>query len=390
MKSINTPKASETTRKDTMQLLREQGFDAIVGVGGFINLAVNPEHDVIHRTAVYAPPVEGAVGGQKYKLAMQALQLANSTNLQVEPWTPRMIAAYTTLDIDLLNGYDHVHTLFDAFSGYDGAFETTMEGFEKDPFGAKVNIRNEMIKYLGPRITMMTDYNLPITTDSERYLIVVQVNDAVAFRPALERLMNKDPEAQRKALKDIPYWEIVPEEEVHDLGGLESELGGPSPGEKREGDRVLQRSAVCLHDSVLLIASDVEFLKIAIAGVPPQESLAASYDFEAVMQSLRDIAPPEQSSWSFCRTDESVRPIYELLRAGKMPESNTFVGRLLNEILTSEEDQTRGILRKQQVDGKTLPSFELARRYFGPAGRSIRSAEDGWFITGVVLSKAGQ
>lgn len=391
MDSRNAPKQIEAERKDTMQILREQGFDAIVGIGGYVNLAVDAEHDAIHRTAVYAPPVQGKEARpEKYNLAMNIMRLANGGNLQVEPWAPRMIAAYTTLNLDILHAYDHVHTLFDAFSGYEGAFETTMEGFEKDPFGPKVKIREEVVKYLGQRITIMTDYQLPITPDSERYLFAIEVADSGALRLALERLMDKDPDAQRKDLNGTPYWEIVPEEEVHDLGGLEGALGGTPRQESEEDERVLQRSAICLHDNTLLIASDVEFLKVAIAGVPPQESLSASYDFEAVMQSLRTHAPQQQSSWSFCRTEESVRPIYELLRAGKMPESNTFIGRMLNEVLTSEEDESRGILRKQQVDGKTLPSFELARRYFGPAGRSIRSDDDGWFISGVVLSKAGQ
>lgn len=388
-KSLDPPKDGERDRKDTMQILREQGFDAILGVGGYVNLAVDAEHDVIHRTAVYAPPVKPGAK-EEYNLAMQIMQLPNGQNLQVEPWAPRMIAAYTTLNLDILNGYDHVHTLFDAFSGYDGAFETSMEGFEKDPFGPKVNIRKEVIQFLGQRVTMMTDYKLPITPDSERYLFAIDVKDPTALKLALERLMDKDPDAQRKDLNGIAYWEIVPEQEEVDLGGLEGGLGGAPRNESEEEERVLQRSAVCLHGSTLLVGSDVEFLKIAIAGVPPQESLSASYDFEAVMQSLRSHAPPVQSSWSFTRTDESVRPIYELLRAGKMPESNTFLGRLLNELLTSEEDESKGILRKQQVDGKTLPSFELARRYFGPAGRSIRSDDDGWFICGVVLSKAGQ
>jgi hypothetical protein len=388
MKSINPPEEGE--RKGTMQILREQGFDAILAVGGFVNLVVDEEHDIVHRTAIYAPPVPSKVGqAQKYNLAMNILKLGNGGDLQVEPWAPRMIAAYTTLNLDLLNGYDHVHTLFDAFSGYEGAFETTMEGFEKDPFGPKINIRNELLQHLGERITIMTDYTLPITTDSERYLFAFEAKDPVALRRALERLMDKDPDAERKDLNGTPYWEIVPEEEVHDLRGLEGPLGGPARDEPKDEERVLQRSAVCLHDGILLVASDVEFLKVAITGVPPQESLAASYDFEAVMQSLRTYAPPLQCSWSFCRTDESVRPIYELLRAGKMPESNTFLGRMLNELLTSEEEEARGKLRKQQVDGRTLPNFELARRYFGPAGRSIRADEDGWLITGVVLSKAG-
>ena len=49
--------------------------------------------------------------------------------------------------------------------------------------------------------------------------------------------------------------------------------------------------------------------------------------------------------------------------------------------------RTQGVPRKQKIDGSTLPSFEMVRRYFGPTGRVLRSDEDGWFLTGAVLNK---
>jgi hypothetical protein len=50
-------------------------------------------------------------------------------------------------------------------------------------------------------------------------------------------------------------------------------------------------------------------------------------------------------------------------------------------------ERTEGILRKQRVDGSKLPNFEAVRRYFGPAGRVMRSEKDGWFMSGAVLNK---
>ncbi len=89
----------------------------------------------------------------------------------------------------------------------------------------------------------------------------------------------------------------------------------------------------------------------------------------------------------FIRTDEAYRPIYELLRQGKMPESETLLGRLLNRLLTPSDDEEEGILRKQKIDGRKLPDFEMVRRYFSPAGTIVRSSDDGWFIVGATLSK---
>ena len=89
----------------------------------------------------------------------------------------------------------------------------------------------------------------------------------------------------------------------------------------------------------------------------------------------------------FGRIDEEVRPTFELIRQGKMPESKTMLGKLLNNMLTTEAERKEGILRKQRVDGSSLPSFEAVRRYFGPPGHVVRSDKDGWFVTGAVLNK---
>jgi len=63
------------------------------------------------------------------------------------------------------------------------------------------------------------------------------------------------------------------------------------------------------------------------------------------------------------------------------------MGRMLNRLLTPSDDEDEGILREQKIDGRTLPEFEMVRRYFGPSGTFVRSDEDGWFIVGATLSK---
>lgn len=389
-------------RKDSLTIFREQGFDAIQGLGGHIALAVTAEQDIIHRTAIYAPPVQGdksLPAAQKYRLGMRMAELPNSRNLPVEKWVPRMTATYTTLSLDILNAYDHVATLFDALSGYEGSFQRTIDSFDEDPYGPEIKVREELVQHLGKRVTMMTDYKLPIDVDCERYAFVVEVTNPDALRAPLDKLMKTDGAVSRE-VNGQPFWELVPEDEMPggdvDGGLLEADpiddvAGGEDQGFSDDGEeRLLRRAAVCLRGGQLIVASDVEFLADVLFGVDPRESLAASYDFQAAMRSLGELAPWERCSYSFFRTDESIRPSYELIRKGLMPQSRTFFGRLLNELLTTEEDEEQRIVRKQRIDGAALPSFEVARRYLGPATRAIRTDGDGWFITGVILSKAGQ
>ncbi|MGI9458062.1 MAG: hypothetical protein ACR2NU_15965 [Aeoliella sp.] len=383
---------------DRIQQLREQGFDAVLGVGGFVNVSFDEKHDFIHRTVVYAPPVADATDGKKYLLGMNILRLPNRNGLDLHNWTPRMIARYTTLNIDLLQAFDNVGTLFDSIvAGYDGAFDTAMERFEKDPFGPKIKFRQDIIACLGnadptagTRVCLMIDHTLPIDTESERFLTAIEVKPGTAQRLgiALGKYLEKDGYVQ-KILEGREIWEFQPEEE-EDFDAVLGDGGlfGDEELEDDDDDRLLTRSAVCVTDGQLFIASDVEFLRFAFQQAAQNESLSEAFDYLSVEESLAKLAPAQRCGWSFNRTDESLRPVYVLLREGRMPESESFFGRLLNELLTSPDDQKNQLLRDQRIDGSELPSFELARRYFGPSGRSIRSDDDGWLITGVLLNKA--
>jgi hypothetical protein len=397
-RTLNTEPA-DPDKKDNMTILREQGFGAIQGVGGHVALALDPQRDIAHHTVIYAPPKAGAKGkraADKYELAMRMAELPNAAKpITVEPWAPRNVASYKALNVDVQNAFDHVGPLFDAFAGYKDAFKTTMDNFEKDPYGPQINLRKEVIEHLGQRVTIMTDYTLPITADSERYLLVFEVKNAKALEAPLAKWMESDG-AEVRELRGVAYWEIVPEDESLTSADLDAgllPLDGSSPAENdgpQREERVLRRAAVCLHDGRLAIGSDAEFLATALFGALPGEALAEAPDLAATRAALDSLAPAQRSAWTFTRNDESVRPSYELIRAGKMPEAETFFGRLLNQMLTSEEEEEAGAHRQQKIDGSTLPSFEMARRYFGPSARSVRSDDDGWLMTGVVLSKAAE
>lgn len=387
-------------KKDMVETLAGQGFDAIRGVGGLVAVAASPSHDFEHHTFASAPPKRGSKeqpAAEKYDLAMRMLDLPNDAEPlsgsapPVELWAPRQVATYKLVHLKLKNAFEHLDTLFDAVAGYSDAFEKMLAGFEKDPYGPKINIREEVIPYLGERVVIMTDYTLPITPDCERYLIAVDVTDLEALRSPIDRWLENDG-AERKELDGVPYWEMVPQEELlvddSELDLLELDEPDPRPAKAERNERVLRRAAVCLHKGRLVIGSDADFLRQALFGVAAGESLAESYDLRAAIESLASLAPGERCAWNFTRNDESLRPTYELLREGRMPEAQTFFGRFLNRVLTTDEEREFDAVREQKVDGSTLPSFELARRYFGPSARSVRNEDDGWLITGVVLSKA--
>ncbi|QDT00007.1 hypothetical protein [Adhaeretor mobilis] len=377
--------------KDYLKILTEQGFGAVQGAGGFVNLAVQGNYEILHRTAVYAPAT--TTGDDKYTLAMRMMNFPNGGELLPKESIPRKLASYRTFNVDLKAAFDNFDSLFDAIAGYDDAFASMIKGLEEDPYGPRVKVRDEFIQHLGQRLTLVTDYELPITTSSERFLFSIDVTNQQAIANAVKKFMEADPDAHLRTLDGHQVWEIMePEDDFEDLEIGIVEFDPLAPAEPEVVDEapasgISQASAVCVADGKLMVASHMDFLRKVLQDKPTEETLAGAGDFNEVDAAMRQLLQGAVCARCFIRSDEAYRPTYELLRQGAMPRSKTLLGRVLNRMLTPPEDEDEGILRKQKIDGRTLPSFEVVRRYFSPGGTVVRSDEDGWFVVGAMLSK---
>lgn len=390
VQSLLTPQQRAQRGKDYVTILRSQGFDAIQAMGGFVNLAVNGSFDVVHRTSVYAPPVKG--GQPKYELAMQMMNLPNVASLDPQPCIPSQLASYRTFNIDMQNAYKYFGSLFDAIAGYEDAFRDVIEGLQTDPYGPQVQVEEEFIRHLGTRVTMCTEYELPITTKSERFLLMIQVQDQQAVDATVKKFMQADPNARARDLNGLQVWEIMPPEEaVPELEiGLDpapAQQGGGHGAGGALGPNAMSTSAVCVKDGHLFIASHLSYLEKILAVKAPAEQLGNTADYKQIDAALDQLVQGPIAVKTFRRSQEAYRPTYELLRAGKMPQAETLLGRILNRLLTTPEDEEEGIVRKQKIDARSLPEFDSVRHYFNPAGLAVRSVDDGWFVTGATLAK---
>lgn len=378
--------------QDTAKILRDSGFDAIQAAGGFINLLVEGHIEIVDRTAVYAPPAPGKENDAlRWTKSMRMLQLPNADGLQPQSWVPRLLANYTTFQLDIMAAFDNVGPLFDAMQDHENAWKNTLDAWANDPYGAHVDVRQEFIANMGKRITLLTDYDAPITVDSERSLFAIEAKDESALAAALEKWMTKESNVVRRELGPYVIWERTQEDidevnvAVPGFTPIQDGNGNANNDDKRE--RVLPNSAVTVALGQMMMASDINFLKEILGGFGQRDMLASAADYQQVVATVNQLAPGPHSVLVFGRTDEEVRPTFELIRVGKMPEAKTILGKALNNLLTTDVERTAGQLRKQRVDGTSLPSFEAVRRYLGPAGHVVRSDKDGWFITGALLNK---
>ncbi|NQT17031.1 MAG: hypothetical protein HQ582_30015 [Planctomycetes bacterium] len=157
----------------------------------------------------------------------------------------------------------------------------------------------------------------------------------------------------------------------------------PPQGQGGE-DRLFPNAAVTVAYGHLMIASHYDFMTKVLGQVDKRHMLARSVDYKMVDATFDKLAPDKLAARLFTRTDQEYRPTYELMRQGKMPESETIMGQLLNTVFTTGAS---GATRQQEIDASKAPPFDFVRRYLGPAGLFATVEDDGWFFKGFTLPK---
>jgi hypothetical protein len=365
-----------------LDVAKKQGFIGLRGIGGFVS--VNAENtQVTHRTAIVAPP--------PFAKSLKMLRFVNNRDFTPPAWVPREIATYTTFYADVLNAFDNFGPLFDELfgQGEKGVWVDTLKGLKDDPDGPQIDLREELFVNLDNRIIVLTDYQLPITTTSERLLFAIQTKDEKRVAAAIKKAMDKDETVRRRVFEGHVIWESVPEEKKPaespriELGRV-PKLGPDEEEEEEQAPKLLPNQAVTVANGYLMVASNYDFLVKVLHPVDLRETLAKDVDYRVVEATSAQKGAGQDFLWGFSRTDEEYRPTYELLRQGKMPESQSILGRILN---TAADSGKKGELRKQQVDGSKMPDYDFVRRSLGPSGTFGAAEPNGWFFKGYVLPK---
>ena len=370
--------------KDMLDILKNQGFTAIQGIGGFLSVDVN-NTQVLHRTAIYAPP--------PYEKSMKMLKFVNNGDFTPPAWVPREIATYTTVCADLLYAFDHFGPLFDELfgEGETDVWKDTLEGLRDDPDGPRIDLRAELFANLDQRIIALSDYHLPITPTSERLLFAIQTKDQAKVAAAIQKAMGKDDTVRRRVFEGHVIWESIPPEKkptttpVIELGRVPALGPDEVEEDEEEAPRLLPNQAVTVANGYLMIASHYDMLTKILHPVDSADTLAKDLDYRVIEAANAQLGSGQGFLWSFSRTEDEYRPTYELIRQGKMPQGETMLARILNTFVNGK--RTEGSPRTQQIDGSKMPEFDYVRRNLGPGGGFGFAEPDGWFIKGYILPK---
>jgi len=380
--AIRTTIPPERRKQRRLQLerLKAAGFSVFQGIGGFVSFSTEG-FELIHRTFVYAPPPR--------EKSAKMFDFPNGEAFQVPKFIPRDLATIGMGYCNLLTGFDNIGPVFDQVigEGEEGVWDEVLAGLKDDPQGPQIDLRNELFAHFGEKVAIFTAYRLPITTTSERILIAIEVKDEQATEKGIAKVFANDKHFREREHKGKVIWERKPPETRAvpriELGGVPG-LAQPEPSESEETEPLFPNTSVTVHQGYLLIASHFDYLTEILDLQSERETIVRNPDFLEVMETIEKLGGKKACWRGFSLTDEEYRPTYELIRQGKMPESETMLGRILNTIFAPPE---KGALRKQRIDGSKLPDYEVVRRHLGPAGVFAVTENDGWFIKGFTLPK---
>ena len=384
---------------DVVAILGRQGFDAVKGMGGLLVFSEGP-HALRHHTMIHAPAVEGRtpLAVDCYDRAARMLRFPNAAGIAPAGWVPGGAAGWATLQWDVQAAFDAMEPLVDDVVGEKGVFDDVIASLKEDPDGPQIDVKKDLVDCLGTRLTTITGHVEPIGTDSDRIVIAVEARDEARVAATVAKVMDADGDMRRIEIGGQPAWELIdhsaalPTLEVETPGGAVAHADHDPRDEahkrrmklREKEENLLPHTTVAVAKGHLFVASHRDILEQVLAA-PAGGGLAAATDYAASAAALDGLVPGGNASRTFIREAETIRPAYELLRQGAMPRSKSLLGQVLNGLFG---DGKPGTVRKQRIDGSTLPEFETVRKYLGTAGLVIESLPDGWHIAGLSLPAA--
>ena len=380
-------------------ILKQQGFDAIQGIGGVVTVKTE-EQESVFRTFIYTK--------KPYRLAMRMLSFPDGMNFAPPIWMPSDLARCSMFYVDPMAIFDNVGVLVDAFLGEEGVWEDILKGLEEDEHGPQINIREELIVNLGSRVLGMSRYEKPITAKSESLVVAVELNEGrePAMLAGMEKLFGTDPEMTFMPHNSHKIWHRKPQDVIEpdwDFPTLFPQAGTDLPpplvpppalplgDEDHDPPPIFPDGGVVVAKGALLVATNIEYLKVILDRLDNPEGSARSTigneaEYKEVDRIFAGMGLTDKPHFFqfFARTHETWRPTYEMIRQDQMAQSQAIAGKILNAVLSSENESG---VRRQVLDGSTMPEFDKIEHYFGKIGIYGITEENGYFIKGFTVER---
>lgn len=366
---------------DIIKLLENQGFDAINAAGGVFAMA-GERYDLLHNGMIYAPG--------KLEEAAKMLQFDNNPLEDIPTWVHENAASFNRMNLKIENAFWASETLINEAFG-DEIFKDIIEGIRDDEDGPQIDIAKNVLPNLDDQIILFTDNTLPANVDAERMLVAIRVRDADAIKMAIRKAMEVEPDASKMdVLPGIEIWRVQKGEGEDDFDaelfgdlefGLEDESDEPPP--------LLDHWAIALVEKgdgsdapYLMFTSHPELLVMTAKRIQSgaEGGIAALPEVKAVVESLADLKCAAPAFDRVVRSRLSLRVKYELLREGKLKQSDSLLASLLRRMFEDEEEG-----EPDPVNAAKLPPIQAIEKHLPNGGSFFETIDEGWSMTGFLL-----
>ena len=367
---------------DVIKLLENQGFDALKAAGGIFAIA-GKKYDLIHRGFVLAP--------KPFQKAALMLQLENKPLKPIPAWIHADTASFNRLNLNIENAFWASESLINEAFG-DEIFHDIIDDIRDDEDGPQIDIAKNVLPNLDNEIILLTDNTVPAEPNSERMLVAIRVKDGAKIKTAIRKAMEVEPDATKlEVLEGTEIWQVKRSEGVNDLDAElfgDLELDFEDEEDEEEAPPLLDHWAIGLIEQgpgstapYLIFSSPPEFLvesakMIQNAG----KGLADEPSTKAVYDSLKELGVAKPAFDRMVRTKLSLRAKYQLLRQGKLRESDSLLATLAKRIL---EDEDGG--QPDPLNAAKLPPLKQIEEFLPDGGSFIESTDEGWSVTGFLL-----
>ena len=275
-----------------LEALSKEGLDALKAVGGFVSFSTE-EHDVVHRTLVYANRKKAVAAVHKRLFDLLDFSPKGSSVAEPPAWIPVDAAGYFSMTWDINKAFKNVGPMVDAFfGGKKGNLDAVMDSMKKVP-DFKVDIR-KMVQSLGNRITIVAKTEEPIDASSEKMIVGIELKDGIDT----EWLIKSIGRAVKGKVKKLGgYTSVIddrtaePEEEgLEGIDGLDFDDLDEDEDDEEDADAgekapprvtIFNRRIMVIRDGTLFICNDKDYLKKFLAR-KPSSNFGSSADFEPV------------------------------------------------------------------------------------------------------------
>ena len=360
---------------DILKLLEGQGFDRILCAAGSVQLN-KPDLDMHHQGFILRE--------EELPTSVQILDFPNQEQLVPPSWISVNSAGVLGFSWNFSDAFPKFKGIVDAYIG-DEQFDEILDGIKRDPNGPQIDIKQELLPYIGTEFFAISEIVEPITPESKRSLICIKLKDPDnKLSGVLNRYSKSEPGASTEDIGEYRIWKFSNEEEEEEIIEF-NQVPGQGKEEEEEEKPLLNEWAVSIVDGYFVFASNPETLTKVIANAQNKDIQGEFERLEAV-QAVRAMQKKlvHGNGFSFSEVDLADRSFemqYELFRQGILPQSRSLLALVLERILKTDKSKA------QELQGNKLPPFDQVKQFFTPTGMVIRTEKDGWGIDGFILGK---